>query len=58
MAIGARRPDGMNKGKGLDMYLCVLSSIPDANDVPYDPSPHMNGYKWKHYQVNPEKVER
>ncbi|HEX6270391.1 MAG TPA: hypothetical protein VFZ43_09160 [Anaerolineales bacterium] len=40
------------------MYLCVLSSIPDANDVPYDPSPHMNGYKWKHYQVNPKHVER
>jgi D-alanine-D-alanine ligase-like ATP-grasp enzyme len=40
------------------MYLCVLSSIPDANDVPYDPSPHMNGYKWKHYQVNPKNVER
>ena len=40
------------------MYLCVLSSIPDANDVPYDPSPHMNGYKWKHYQVSPKNVER
>lgn len=40
------------------MYLCVLSSIPDANDVPYDPSPHMNGYKWKHYQVHPKNVER
>ncbi len=40
------------------MYLCVLSSIPDANDVPYDPSPHMNGFKWKHYQVNPKNVEK
>ena len=40
------------------MYLCVLSSIPDPNDVPYDPSPHMNGFKWKHYQVNPKNVER
>ena len=40
------------------MYLCVLSSIPDANDVPYDPSPHMNGFKWKHYQVHPKNVER
>jgi D-alanine-D-alanine ligase len=40
------------------MYLCVLSSIPDANDVPYDPSPHMNGLKWKHYEVNPKNVER
>ena len=40
------------------MYLCVLSSIPDANDIPYDPSAHMNGYKWKHYQVNPKNVEK
>jgi D-alanine-D-alanine ligase len=40
------------------MYLCVLSSIPDENDVPYDPSPHMNGFKWKHYQVHPKNVER
>ena len=40
------------------MYLCVLSSIPDPNDVPYDPSAHMNGFKWKHYQVNPKNVER
>lgn len=41
------------------MYLCVLSSIPDdANDKPYDPSPHMNGFKWKHHQVNPKYVER
>jgi D-alanine-D-alanine ligase len=40
------------------MYLCVLSSIPDANDVPYDPSAHMNGFKWKHYQVNPKNVEK
>ena len=40
------------------MYLCVLSSIPDPNDVPYDPAPHMNGFKWKHYQVSPKNVER
>lgn len=40
------------------MYLCVLSSIPDADDVPYDPSAHMNGFKWKHYQVSPKRVEK
>ena len=40
------------------MYLCVLSSMPDPNDVPYDPSPHMNGYEWKHYQVHPKNVEK
>jgi len=32
--------------------------MPEANDVPYDPSPHMNGFKWKHYQVSPKNVER
>jgi len=40
------------------MYLCVLSSIPDdPNDKPYDPSPHMNGFKWKHHRVDPVNVE-
>ena len=46
------------KGKGLDMYLCVLSSIPDANDVPYDPSAHMNGFKWKHHPMHHKGVEK
>ena len=41
------------------MYICVLSSTPDdPNDKPYDPSPHMNGFKWKHHQVNPKNVEQ
>jgi len=41
------------------MYLCVLSSTPDdPNDKPYDPSPHMNGFRWKHHQVNPKNVEK
>jgi D-alanine-D-alanine ligase len=40
------------------MYLCVLSSITSADDVPYDPSAHMNGFKWKHYEVKPKNVER
>jgi len=40
------------------MYLCVLTSVPDANDPPYDPSPHMNGFHWKHYLVNPKNVEK
>ncbi len=39
------------------MYLCVLSSKPDDNDPPYDPSPHMNGYRWRHYQMDPVDVE-
>ena len=41
------------------MYLCVLSSTPDdPNDKPYDPSPHMNGFHWKHHQVQPKNVEK
>jgi len=41
------------------MYLCVLSSIPDdPNDTPYDPSPHMNGLKWKHHPMHPKGVEK
>jgi len=41
------------------MYLCVLSSTPDdPNDKPYDPSAHMNGFKWKHHQVDPKNVEK
>ncbi len=40
------------------MYIAVLTSIPEENDPPYDPSPHMNGFKWKHYLVGAENVER
>ena len=41
------------------MYICVLSSVPeDPNDKPYDPSPHMNGFKWKHHRVDPAEVEK
>ncbi|HVN14990.1 MAG TPA: hypothetical protein VMT73_04560 [Anaerolineales bacterium] len=40
------------------MYLCVLASIPDENDPPYDPSPHMRGYKWKQHLVHPKNVEQ
>ena len=39
------------------MYLCVLSSTPDdPNDKPYDPSPHMNGFQWKHHPMQPRAV--
>jgi len=44
--------------KGTNMYLCVLSTIPDDNDPPYDPSAHMNGLRWKHYLVDPRDVEK
>jgi len=41
------------------MYICVLSSVPeDPNDTPYDPSPYMNGYKWKHHRVDPVDAEK
>lgn len=39
------------------MYICVLTSMPDENDVPYDPSPYMNGYRWKQHLVQPTNVE-
>lgn len=40
------------------MYICVLTSVPEENDIPYDPSPYMNGYRWKQYLVQPKNVER
>jgi D-alanine-D-alanine ligase len=40
------------------MYICVLTSIPDDNDIPYDPSPYMNGYRWKQHLVQPMDVEK
>ncbi len=40
------------------MYICVLTSTPDADDLPYDPSPYMNGYRWKHHLVQPSNVEK
>jgi hypothetical protein len=30
--------------RGSSIYICVLSTIPDENDPPYDPSSHMNGF--------------
>jgi len=40
------------------MYICALTSVPDQDDVPYDPSPYMRGYKWKQHLVLPDNVER
>ena len=40
------------------MYICVLTSTPDENDIPYDPSPYMNGYRWKQHLVEPTDVEK
>ncbi len=40
------------------MYICVLASLPDDNDIPYDPSAYMNGYRWKQHLVQPWDVEK
>ena len=40
------------------MHICVLTSVPDENDIPYDPSPYMNGYRWKQHIVGPKNVEK
>jgi D-alanine-D-alanine ligase len=39
------------------MYLCVLSSLPEEPDPPYDPSPHLEGRKWRHHVVQNTNVE-
>jgi D-alanine-D-alanine ligase len=41
-----------------NMYICVLSSTPEANDIPYDPSPYMNGYRWKQHLVASADVDK
>ncbi len=40
------------------MYICVLSSTPESNDIPYDPSPYMKGYRWKQHLVKPANVDK
>jgi D-alanine-D-alanine ligase len=40
------------------MYICALTSVPDPDDIPYDPSPYMKGYKWKQHLVLPDNVEK
>ncbi|MBE0670671.1 MAG: ATP-grasp domain-containing protein [Anaerolineales bacterium] len=40
------------------MYICVLTSTPDDDDIPYDPSPYMSGYRWKQHHVQPTDVEK
>ncbi len=39
------------------MYICVLSSLPEENDPPYDPSPHLEGRKWRHHVVQNTSIE-
>ena len=41
-----------------EMYICVLSSIAEENDPPYDPSPHLIGRQWRHHVVQPHDVEQ
>jgi len=39
------------------MYLCVLSSLPEPPDPPYDPGPHLVGRKWRHHVIQKSRVE-
>lgn len=39
------------------MYLCVLSTLPEPPDPPYDPGPHLEGRKWRHHVIQKAKVE-
>jgi D-alanine-D-alanine ligase-like ATP-grasp enzyme len=39
------------------MYICVLSSLAEGNDPPYDPSPHLDGRQWRHHVVQKTDVE-
>lgn len=36
------------------MYLCVLSSPPDPDDIPYDPSAYFTEHRWEHYKPHPQ----
>ncbi len=35
------------------MYLCVLSSLPEDPDLPYDPSAYLQKYHWDQHVVQP-----
>jgi D-alanine-D-alanine ligase len=39
------------------MYICVLSSLAEENDPPYDPAPHLEGKQWRHHVVQKDNVE-
>jgi D-alanine-D-alanine ligase len=41
----------------VSMYICVLSSLPEPPDPPYDPSPHLEGRRWRHHVLQPKKVD-
>jgi D-alanine-D-alanine ligase len=36
------------------MYICVLSSPPDPDDVPYDPSAYFTEHRWEHIKPHPQ----
>jgi len=39
------------------MYICVLSSPPDPDDIPYDPSSYFTKYRWEHFKPHYAKYE-
>jgi D-alanine-D-alanine ligase len=40
-----------------EMYICVLSSPPDIDDVPYDPSSYFINHIWEHFIPHPIKFK-
>lgn len=39
------------------MYICVLSSPPDSDDLPYDPSSYFSNFQWEHFIPHPENFK-
>ena len=40
------------------MHICVLSSPPDKDDIPYDPSSYFLHLNWEHYTPHPENYKQ
>ena len=39
------------------MYICVISSPPDQDDVPYDPSSYFTEHRWEHFIPHPTNYQ-
>ncbi len=39
------------------MFICILSSPPDENDIPYDPSGFLKDFRWEHHILRPHNLE-
>ncbi|MEI7848351.1 MAG: D-alanine--D-alanine ligase [Chloroflexota bacterium] len=40
------------------MYICVLSSPPDEDDIPYNPASYFQNYNWEHFIPHPENFKQ